>query len=251
MPATNHDPARGAGHEALLVASPDHRRVEIRAWIHAATARRDTLLTLAAPPGTIAGVALPKHALPAGELPFHTAIDLTRRALDDGFHGLSIIVWVDRLTAATSATVHAGVETTLTHLCRRHPVSALCLLNRGGERTGQLGDAVDRHPDGLHDQYLTVQRADSTLHLAGEIDMANLDVLVAALRTVTHTRDQAVHVDLSRTRFLSAAAVEALAQETATFRAGGGLVEIHNATSHVTRVLRLLWRPPLPGVQLT
>jgi hypothetical protein len=133
MPATNHDPAREAGHEALLVASPDHRRVEIRAWIHAATARRDTLLTLAAPPGTIAGEALPKHALPAGELPFHTAIDLTRRALDDGFHGLSIIVWVDRLTAATSATVHAGVEATL----------SLASSTATRDALERLGDSLD------------------------------------------------------------------------------------------------------------
>ena len=251
MPARNHDPARGPGHEALLVTSEDHRRVEISAWIDAATARRDKLLTLAAPPRAITGAPLPKQALPAGELPVRTAIDLMRRARDDGFQGLSIIVWVDRLTAATSATVHANVETTLTHLCRRHPVSALCLYNRGDERTGQLGEAVDRHPDGLHDQYLTVQRANHTLHLFGEIDMANLDVLTATLKSVTLGHNHTVHIDLSHTRFLSAAAVQALAHDTATFRAGGGLIEIHNPPSHVTRVLRLLWHQPLPGLQLT
>jgi anti-anti-sigma factor len=125
------------------------------------------------------------------------------------------------------------------------------MYNLGDERTGRLDEAAERHPDGLHDQYLTVQRANHTLHLLGEIDMTNLDVLATALKAVTHDHNHTVHIDLSHTRFLSAAAVAALAHETATFRAAGGLVEIHNPTSHVARVLRLLWRRPLPGLQLT
>jgi anti-anti-sigma factor len=251
MPATQHDPARGPGHEALLVASEDHRLVAVSAWTDAATARQDKLLTLAAPLRSTAGEPVPELALSAGELPVSTAVNLMRRALDDGFHGLSIIVWVDRLTAATSATVQANVETTLTHVCRRHPVSALCLYDRGDERTGQLSEVVDRHPDGLHDQYLTVRRADHTLQLFGEIDMANLDVLTAALKAATHPGDHTVRIDLSGTRFLSAAAIAVLAQDTETFRAAGGMVEINNPTSHVSRVLRLLWHQPLAGLRLT
>lgn len=250
MPATDHDPARGTGHEALLVASEDHRRGAVSAWTDAATARRDKLLTLAAPLRSTAGEPLPELALSADELPLRTAVDLTRRALDDGFRGLSIIVWVDRLTAATSTTVHAGLETTLTHLCRRHPVSALCLYDRG-ERTGQLGDAADRHPDGLHDQHLTVRRAEHTLRLVGEIDVANLDVLTAALAAAVRADVHTVHIDLSGTRFLSAAAVARLDQDTAAFRATGGRVEIHHPTPHIARVLGLLWHRPLPGLRLT
>jgi anti-anti-sigma factor len=251
MPATDHDPARGSGHEALLVASDDHRRVAVGAWTDAATARQDKLLTLAAPLRSTAGEPLPTLALSAEELPLRAAVDLTRRALDDGFRGLSIIVWVDRLTAATSAGIRADVETTLTHLCRRHPVSALCLYDRGDERTGRPGDAVNRHPDGLHDQHLTVRRADHVLQLVGEIDIANLDVLTAALEAAIQTNDHTVHIDLSGTTFLSAAAVAVLAQDTATFREAGGTVEIHNPTSHVARVLRLLWHQPLAGLRLT
>ena len=250
MPATDHDPARGSGHEALLVASDDHRRAVVTAWTEAATARRDKVLTLAAPLRSVAGEGSPGLALSADELPLRTAVNLTRRALDDGFRGLSIIVWVDRLTAATSATVQADVETTLVHLCRRHPVSALCLYDRGDERTGQLGDAVDRHPDGLHDEHLTVRRADHALQLVGEIDISNLDVLTAALETATRTDEHTVRIDLSGATFLSAAAIAVLAQNTEAFRAAGGVVEIHHPTSHVVRVLRLLWLQPLPGLRL-
>jgi anti-anti-sigma regulatory factor len=241
----------GTGHEALLVASEDHRRVAVSAWTDAATARQDKLLTLAAPLRSTAGDPLPTLALSPEELPFRTAVNLTRRALDDGFHGLSIIVWVDRLTAATSTTVQANVETTLTHLCRRHPVSALCLYDCGDERSGQLGDVVDRHPDGFHDQYLTVRRAGHTLQLFGEIDIANLDVLTAELKAATRADDRTVHIDLSGTRFLCAAAIAALEQDTAEFRAAGGKIELHNPTSHIARVVGLLWHQPLPGLRLT
>jgi anti-anti-sigma regulatory factor len=251
MRAAGGDQLPGSGHEVLLAASPDHRSRLINAWVRAAATRNDRVLTLAAPSDTALGPVPSGSAHVPAELGRRGVVEMVRSGRDDGVPGHSIIVWADRLIAATSNAVHADVEAALIDLCRDHPVSALCLYDRAGIGTEQIEAAVARHPDGLREQHLHLRCDGHTLHFRGEIDMTNIDVLRAALPGVRQTRARTMRIDLGRAQFLSAAAVAALARDTDAFRSGGGLIELQDATPHVMNILRLLQIDALPGVYLT
>ena len=110
---------------------------------------------------------------------------LIERALAEGYRGLGVLIWADGVIAAVSAQGHAVIETSLAELCREHPVSVLCVYDRGGAGTRQLDMAVAHHPDELRDQQAFVHHDRHRLALGGEFDISNLDVLSTALRTLT------------------------------------------------------------------
>ena len=245
------------GHDGLLAASDDHRQSATDTWICSALDRHEKLLTLAAPSDadillTRPGASL--TALAADDLDTAAKpVKLLQRALTEGYHGLGILIWADAVITATSRDTHAAIETVLAGLCRDHPVSVLCLYDRarGGDH---LDLAITHHPDGLHDQHLTLRRTlrgtADTLLVDGEIDMTNLDVLAGALRALTLSPSSTLRIDLRGVTFLAAAAGRTLDRDTAHHRDRGGRVEIH-ATRHITRILQLLGMHTLPGIHLT
>jgi ABC-type transporter Mla MlaB component len=241
-------------HEGLLAASANHRQSAMSTWARLALDRSEKLLTLCAPVDTdIAGRAgSGLTALTPDDL--HTApVELLQRALPDGDHGLGILIWADAVIAATSRETHETIETTLTSLCRDHPVSVLCVYDRHGKRDSagieHLDLAVARHPDGLQEQRLALHRTAHTLYVGGEIEMSNLDVFATALRALTDTPSPAVRIDLGGVTFLAAAAVRILIRDTAPYRDRGADVEIH-ATPHITRILQLIDIHRLPQLHL-
>jgi hypothetical protein len=179
---------------------------------------------------------------------------LLQRAAPDGDQGLGILVWADAVINATSRHVHEEIETTLAGLCRDHPVSVLCVYDRGGDRDGagieHVDLAVARHPDGVQEQRLALCRMANTLYVEGEIEMSNLDVFATALRTLTDTPSPTVRINLEGVTFLAAAGVRTLIRDTAPYRDHGTDVEIH-ATPHITRILQLLDIPRLPHLHLS
>jgi anti-anti-sigma factor len=226
------------------------------AWARSALDRSEKLLTLCAPLeadiATRAGSGL--TALTPQDLHTAAPVELLQRALPEGGPGLGILIWADAVIAATSRESHAEIETTLSSLCRDHPVSVLCVYDRDGERDGagieHLDLAVARHPDGLQEQRLALYHTADTLSVDGEIDMSNLDVFATALRAVTDTSSPTVHIDLGGVTFLAAAGVRTLIRDTAPYRDRGADVEI-DATPHITRILQLLDIHKLPQLHLS
>jgi hypothetical protein len=262
LPVVRDRPAP-RGHEGLLAGSDDHRRSGIESWVGSALDRQEKLLAVAAPVGADIGTTWSEGSLttvdPDDLRDLAQPVELLQAARAEGFHGLGVLIWADAVITATSRDTHAEIEAVLADLCRDHPVSVLCLYDRDGNSgdrdatrgagSDHLDLAVARHPDGLHEQHLTLRRSADALQVGGEVDMVNLDVLAAALRALTHAPPDTVRIDLRRVSFLAAAAARALTVETADYRDRGGLVEIH-ATRHTTRVLQLLDLHTLPQIRL-
>jgi hypothetical protein len=50
-----------------------------------------------------------------------------------------VLIWADGVSASASLAVHADIEVVLVALCRDHPVSLLCLDDRGAATQSHLG----------------------------------------------------------------------------------------------------------------
>jgi anti-anti-sigma regulatory factor len=226
-------------------------------WARSALDRSERLLTLCAPVDTDIAARAGDGLTALTPEDLHTTappVELLQRALPDGDHGLSILIWADAVISATSRATHAEIETTLASLSRDHSVSVLCVYDRNGERHAagieHLDLAVAGHPDVLEEQRLALRRAAETLYVDGEIDMSNLDVFATTLRVLTDTPSPSVRIDLRGVTFLAAAAARSLIRDTAPYRDHGADVEIH-ATPHITRILQLIDIHKLPQVHLT
>jgi ABC-type transporter Mla MlaB component len=267
------------GHIGLLRSPTPQCRDRIQSWLHAAVARRDKLVTVAVPPDLLISAHPDEGSgsdggseggIDLGALPVLTPAELRRearqarlveRALAEGYRGLGVLIWADGVIAAVSPQGHAVIETSLAALCRAQPVSVLCVYDRGGAGTRQLDLAVAHHPDELRDQQAFVHHDRHRLTLGGEFDLDNLDVLSAALRTLTAMDAidapgasppavPTLRVDLRQLKFLSVAAAATLDIATTDYRHSGGRVELHHPSPHLTAVLHLLNLHRLPGLTL-
>jgi len=252
MNPTPHDRSVPLRHEGLLLYSFDDMRTRLDTWAGTALARRHKVLCLAGSDDLLADSPdFVATRLTISDL--HPSADpagLVRRALDDGFDGVSIVVSADGVIAAASSEVHAAIETTLTQLGSQYPVAVLCCYQRNGAGAEHVDMAVSHHLDGLHEQQLTLQKLDDTVHLRGEIDLVNLDVLGAALRAATQTRPGTIRIDLGLLNFFSVGAARALHQQTSRFRDQGGHVELYGATPQLARILQLIHPQPIPNMQI-
>jgi len=239
-------------HEGLLLDSLNCLRTRVNAWASTALARRHKILCLSGSDDLLADSPdIIATRLTIGDLlPAADPARLVRGALDGGFDGVSIIISADSVIAATSREVHAAIEASLTELGTHYPVAVLCCYHRNGAGADHVDMAVSHHLDGLQEQQLTLHRLDGTVHLRGEIDLVNLDVLIAALRAATQTRSATIRLDLGLVTFLSAGAARALHQQTARFRDHGGQVELYAATPQLARILQLIHPQPLPGLKI-
>ena len=252
MNSAQHDRSAPLRHEGLLLNSLDDMRARVNTWAGTAVARQHKILCLSGSYDLLADSPdiIATHLTISDLHPSADPAELVRSALDGGFDGVSIIISADSVIAATSSEVHDAIESTLTELGTRYPVAVLCCYHRNGAGADHVDMAVSHHLDGLREQQLTLHRLDGTVHLRGEIDLVNLDVLVAALRAATQTRSTTVRLDLGRVTFLSAGAARALHQQTAPFRDHGGQVELYGATPQLARILQLIHPQPLPGLKI-
>jgi anti-anti-sigma factor len=239
-------------HEGLLLDSLHCMRTRVSTWAGTALARRHKILCLSGSDDLLADSPdiTATHLTIGDLLPSADPGRLVRGALDGGFDGVSIIISADSVIAATSSEVHTAIEASLTELGTHYPVAVLCCYHRNGAGADHVDMAVSHHLDGLQEQQLTLHRLDGTVHLRGEIDLVNLDVLVAALRAATQTRSATIRLDLGLVTFLSAGAARALHQQTARFRDQGGQVELYGATPQLARTLQLIHPQPLPGLKI-
>jgi anti-anti-sigma regulatory factor len=238
MPTADAERRAPAPHQALLRPVHPAPHMAIDAWSRSALENGHQLLTLTAPTDPHAQTG--SRALVPHDLhPSSTPARLVHAALAEGFTGLSVLIRADQVIAETSTDFHDAVESALTAMCAEHPVRVLCVYDRPGAGTEHLDLAVTHHRGGLQEQLLTVRDAEDCTYLAGEVDMTNLDVFDAALRTCRTMANDVVRVDLSEAAFLSAAAAHILAGHATTTRDGLARVELHNLPRHVQRVLSL------------
>jgi MEDS: MEthanogen/methylotroph, DcmR Sensory domain len=274
MPTTGSERGGPGSHIGLLGSPTPQCHDRIQRWLRAAVARGDKVATVAVP----ADLHIGGHAdegsginggIDLGGLPVLTPAELRRearavrmveRALAEGYRGLGVLVWADGVIAAVSPPGHAVIETSLAQLCREHPVSVLCVYDRGGAGSRQLDLAVTHHPDELRDQQAFVSHDRHRLALGGEFDLSNLDVLSTALRTLTAvgatgagsapSAVPTLEVDLRRLEFLSVGAARTLDIDTAGYRHHGGRVELHDPSPHLITHLQFLNLHRLPGLTL-
>ncbi len=251
MPDQLTDPGGRAGHAGMLRAPTAAGTAEIARWVHRALDQGTRVVTVALPPDFGPAVALP--ALPAADpdllLEAGRRGELVEHALDAGHTGLGVLVSADGVVASSSAAHHDRIETALTELCRDHCVRVLCLYDRHGCGTEQLGLAVSHHPVELRDGTARLRHSTAAVELAGEFDLSNLPTLGCVLQTVTTPAPPVLRIDLSGVRFLSVAAARALALDTARYRAGGGRVELHGPNPGITRILRRVQRFERPELE--
>lgn len=234
------------GHTGLLRTPSVRSDPRITRWVRSARARGQQVVTVAVPDDLALDAALharatePPALSPAELHPTARPTELVRRALDGGHRGLGVLVSADGVMASSSPAVHVEIEHVLEQLCRHHPVSVLCLYDRPAAGSAHVAMAVAHHPGELHDAQSQLRHTRDSLHLSGEFDITNLDVLGSALQTLTAAAAPTVHIDLSDVRFLSVASARELARSTARYRDDGGRVEVSGASAHVGKVLRML-----------
>lgn len=239
MPLAGSDHRPPPSHQALLRSQvdPHHAEATTDSWFRSNVDHRHKMFTVAVPPRPDASAtALAPEDLHPSAAPER----LVRQALDEGFRGLGILVWADKVLGDTSGEFHDDIETALTALCVDHPVSVLCVYDRPGAGVECLDLAVTQHNAALHEQQITLGRTDDVVHLSGEVDMSNLDVLDAALRATAVAPGRRLRVDLGRLTFLSAGAAHLLSLHVALLRDDGVHVELHRVAPPVGRVLQLI-----------
>ncbi|MCO1656369.1 STAS domain-containing protein [Pseudonocardia humida] len=229
-------------HKGLLrsrTASGD-TQTAIDTWYRAAVERGQRICTVGTLPLTGTAAARETALDPADLHPSAEPARLVQRALGDGYQGLGVLIHADEVIATTSERFHDAVETALTDLCTDHPVEVLCVYDRPGVGTDCLDLAVEHHEGDLREEQLTVRRTTDVVHVAGEVDMTNLDVLDTALRATALARGRRLRIDLSEATFLSAGAAHVLHRHAAVLRQAGAHVELHGAAPPVARALQLV-----------
>ena len=167
-----------------------------------------------------------------------------RNGLDEGYPGV-------RLAFPPRTSRRRGMpEEALRDLCSDRRVSVLCRYELATTHGARLDELVETHEAGVRSGSLVTRRSGSTLALAGEVDISNLELFSAALRAVTRAGDPLVWLDLGDLRFMDVAACRTLAGATEQFRAGGAELLLVDPLPPVAHVLTLLGVGALPGVEL-
>jgi anti-anti-sigma factor len=165
------------------------------------------------------------------------------RALDEGFAAVRVSGAATAALGVVSLAEHVAIERAVDELCRSRPVSVLCQYAYPATSGERLSAVLGMHPSGVRELFLAVTATPSTLVLRGDVDVANLEVLEAALtaalaRAAADRRDL-LRVDLAGVAHLGAAACRALARAAERFAREGGRLDLVGVRPAVARVLRL------------
>jgi anti-anti-sigma factor len=176
--------------------------------------------------------------------------DVVDRALDEGFPALRMSAQADAARAVLTAEAYLDLERRIDRLCRTRPVSAMCRYARRSTTGQLLRDVVAMHVSGVRDPALSTGGNGAELVLTGEIDIANVDVLAAALDAALSSGRDVARLDLAGVDFLGVSACRTIAEESSAFRDDGGRLVLAGALPGVVRVLTLVGLPGMPGLEL-
>jgi anti-anti-sigma factor len=256
------------GHLLLLHSSEGERRASLSAWIRHGLDRDEKIIYAEHDdepyPRSLLGV-LADHgvdgetATDEGRLTRLSAedfyltpclFDTIDDALDSGFPAVRLTSESDVALSVLSPGNHLETERQAEEMVLERPVSVLCQYPRRDLASRRLDEIAATHRGGLHERQLQVSGSRGRLHLTGEVDLANEDVLAAALRAAVSNGSAVLSVDLSGIRFLGAGGVRALEVTTRRFRTAGGRLRLVAPCDLVERVLRLSRFDQRNGVEL-
>lgn len=175
---------------------------------------------------------------------------LYEEALHDGFRGVRVTAEVSEALAVMSDADHLLVEYQANELYREQRVSVLCQYGRRDLTPQRLGAVTTVHLAGIRERQLTSSDYPGGLSLAGEIDLANEDLLECALLAVAQDGGTTFSLDLHGVSFLGVGGVRVMESATREYRSLGGVLRVLFPQPAVEQTLRLLRFDQLPGVQL-
>jgi anti-anti-sigma factor len=250
-------PHQWDGHLLLLHDSEAQRRTGVAAWVRRGLARGEKILytePATQDRGHVLTAVLEEQqvdvggALESGQLQVvladSTAYDPAWQmsVIEDALHdGYPSVRWAGEAATAwgvMSRRVHAEVEQTTDDLCRSQPLSVLCQYPTSAMSLPQV---CSFHGAGVRNASLTAASSADAVHLSGEVDISNHELLHAVLLARTSTaRGTTYTLDLSELTFLDVTGTRAIVSGTYGYRSVGGHVRIRTAHRPVERVLRLL-----------
>jgi anti-anti-sigma factor len=190
----------------------------------------------------ISGAYTATGRLAAGQLEFYE--QATRRALAEGYRGLSVIAELTPLAAdaGTSGDLLRWEHLADDFMASGAGMSALCAYRRGRLSDAVLADVACVHPRvhaGPDETSFRVFFAGSGLAVAGTLDAFGADRLSRVLAT-SPVHGPAVRLDLSRVEFMDVAGCRAIAAWAHGMERRPAQVTVTGASRMVRRMWRLL-----------
>jgi anti-anti-sigma factor len=164
--------------------------------------------------------------------------ELVEQALDEGYSGVRTCGEPRLALTQMSEREYEAFEQMLDRACDAYPLSALCQFDPPQEGDPEPAEV---HFGGLRQRWLQTGFSGGVLHVAGEIDITNDEVLRSALHWASRSATTSqLRVDLSRLTHLAVTGWRAIRDSTQQFRERGGRVLVLDTPPVVTRVLNVL-----------
>jgi hypothetical protein len=152
---------------------------------------------------------------------------LVERALvDQGNTGVRLAVRGDSVADHVGHDQQVAIETELARVCHSRHASVLCQYDGRTTQDGQLGVALDLHPDRVYEADLSLRRRGRVIQVEGLLDTLDGEVLTRSLHRMTFDEPTTspVVLDLRQVEALTVGACRALVDGTRAFRERGGRV---------------------------
>lgn len=268
MPQDSYNGAAWGGHLLLVHRSEPERRATVAAWVRDGLASGEKVI-YAEPAGEPAGrsllTLLEEHGLDAGRALADEQLSILRtedvyppggqdavirQALDEGYPAVRVSAEASAALSLISESRFLELEHQMEDLCRTLPVSAMCQYDTSVITGRRLADAVASHPGTVWDHQLRLRQVSGRILVDGEVDIADSELLSAALERMALDHDSSLTIDLGGLDFIGVEGCRALLLGTERFREAGGHVFLEAAKAHVTRTLLLVGLHRQPHVCL-
>jgi hypothetical protein len=178
------------GHLLLLHQTEPERHVELAAWVRRGLKRDEkilytqledepsarSILTVLANQNVDIDDALRRKQLQL--LPLHEfyapqgQLQLVKKALAEGYRAVRMSAEAKAALSILPRANHLEIEASMEHLCRTHPVSALCQYDRAMLTDDRLREVASSHVRGVRASQLHTGGQADALLLAGELGSA-------------------------------------------------------------------------------
>ncbi len=254
-------------HVLLLHRTEGERVTALASWVASGLAREEKILytEVAARPERSVLLSLQRRGIDVARaqadgtlevLPLSSVLSLADqvravdRATAEGFRAVRLCAEGTVARRALSPSRYRAFERRWATLCRTRPVSVLCQYHLATLLADDLRLVADHHPAGVREQRLATSVGNGRMTVAGEVDIANDDVLAGSLEAATRDATGVFTVDLRHLTFLGVAGCRAMTAGTEAFRRRGGELVITGSRPLVAQVLHLCSVGSAPGVRL-
>lgn len=246
------------GHQLLLHKTETQRLAELAAWVRDGLDRNEKVVYVQdsrSDEGFGVLVALAEHgidieaAISGGQFEFVAPGEFftpggpsrrVERALATSGAGVRMSTEACAMSRAASAGMCEKFERVVEELCRRYPLSALCQYEQQALSGTSLREAAEIHVAGIRSPQLHTAREGAGLVLAGELDLANGELLAALLGAACEAANGHLVLGMRQVTFLGVVAARALVEGTQRFRDQGGQVMLVAPPANTEWFLRAL-----------